>query len=159
VLSVSVTATTWALLKAVSSGEFAVGGFRNRGPRTHLHRGKLTLIRRGASAKVGRRLRMLRGHGVIKKVRLQRLVELDRRQVGNNLFPTSRSCRRVGWGAVFSTSSREVHHHEVVLIPISDHPHTRGVATATGHRRQKLDAAIPVSQPLFALHRRRCGCG
>ena len=40
-----------------------------------------------ANRKVGRSLRMLRGHGVIKKVRLQRLVELDRRQVGNNLFP------------------------------------------------------------------------
>lgn len=58
-----------SLLKAVSRGEFAVSGFRNRDLRAHLHPGKLTPDQtRRASANVGRRLRMLRAHGLIKKV-------------------------------------------------------------------------------------------
>jgi len=58
-----------ALLKAVSRGEFAISGFRNRDLRVHLHPGKLTRDQeRRASANVGRRLRLLRAHGLIKKV-------------------------------------------------------------------------------------------
>jgi hypothetical protein len=60
-----------ALLQAVSRGEFATAGFRNRDLRVVLHPTSVkaeAAERRRVSAKVGRRLRLLRAHGLIKKV-------------------------------------------------------------------------------------------
>jgi hypothetical protein len=60
-----------ALLQAVSRGEFATAGFRNRDLRVVLHAASDNADvreRRRLSAKVGRRLRVLRAHGLIKKV-------------------------------------------------------------------------------------------
>ena len=60
-----------ALLQAISKGEFATSGFRNRDLRTLLFSTKpnasKTEIRR-LSARVSRLLRILRAHGVIKKI-------------------------------------------------------------------------------------------
>jgi hypothetical protein len=60
-----------ALLAAVSRGEFATAGFRNRDIRLLLHPKTATAdpaeVRRVA-ARVGRQLRMLRAHGIIRKV-------------------------------------------------------------------------------------------
>jgi hypothetical protein len=60
-----------ALLDAISRGEFAPTGFRNRDIRGLVHRSPADLDpadRRRLSAKVSRQLRLLRAHGVIKKV-------------------------------------------------------------------------------------------
>jgi hypothetical protein len=60
-----------ALLQAISRGEFATAGFRNRDVRALLHPGDSTLPsadQRRISAKVGRQLRLLRAHGLVKKV-------------------------------------------------------------------------------------------
>lgn len=60
-----------ALLEAVSRGEFATAGFRNRDIRSLIHRTPANLSPRDlrrASAKTSRRLRLLRAHGVIKKI-------------------------------------------------------------------------------------------
>jgi hypothetical protein len=60
-----------ALLKVISRGEFATAGFRNRDLRLHLHphhRPDNTLEARRLSAKVGRQIRLLRAHGLIRKV-------------------------------------------------------------------------------------------
>jgi hypothetical protein len=59
-----------ALLETVSRGEFAINGFRNRDVRTHLY-AKPTADpkqQRSRSAAVTRKLRLLRAHGLIKKV-------------------------------------------------------------------------------------------
>jgi hypothetical protein len=67
-----------ALLKVISRGEFTTNGFRNRDLRVHLHpRRKATReqIRRDA-ANVSRRLRLLRAHGLIKKVPRSHLYRL-----------------------------------------------------------------------------------
>lgn len=60
-----------ALLDAISRGEFATAGFRNRDIRALIHHSPRNLtapdIRR-LSARTGRQLRLLRAHGVIKKV-------------------------------------------------------------------------------------------
>lgn len=66
-----------ALLNAVSRGEFAINGFRNRDLRVLLHprRASSHQIRRQA-ANVGRRLRLLRAHGLIKKVPKSHLYRL-----------------------------------------------------------------------------------
>lgn len=58
-----------SLLEAVSRGEFSVNGFRNRDLRTVLWKGrchKTEQIRR--TARVGRKLSLLRAHGLIRKV-------------------------------------------------------------------------------------------
>jgi hypothetical protein len=59
-----------ALLEAVSRGEFAINGFRNRDVRNHLYKTPTTDTReqkkRGAA--VTRKLRLLREHGLIAKV-------------------------------------------------------------------------------------------
>lgn len=57
------------LLRAVSRGEFAINGFRNRQlrPLLHPHARSKAQIRK-AAANVGRRLRILRAHGIIQKV-------------------------------------------------------------------------------------------
>lgn len=60
-----------ALLDAISRGEFAPAGFRNRDIRGLIHRSPTNLSprdRRRLSAKTGRQIRLLRAHGVIKKV-------------------------------------------------------------------------------------------
>lgn len=60
-----------ALLAAISRGEFATAGFRNRDLRLLLHPQTATADpdhRRRVAARVGRRIRILRAHGLIKKV-------------------------------------------------------------------------------------------
>lgn len=66
-----------ALLQAVSRGEFAINGFRNRDIRGVLYprNGNGTQTRPQA-ANVGRRLRMLRAHGLVKKVPKSHLYRL-----------------------------------------------------------------------------------
>jgi hypothetical protein len=60
-----------ALLLTISRGEFATAGFRNRENRYLLYPKSLTapeVDQRRLSAKISRKLRLLRAHGVIKKV-------------------------------------------------------------------------------------------
>lgn len=60
-----------AILAAVSRGEFATAGFRNRDIRLLLHPESVTAEpaeARRIAARVGRQLRMLRAHGIIRKV-------------------------------------------------------------------------------------------
>jgi len=58
-----------ALLKAICRGEFATNGMRNRDLQRLLHPVCSTReVRRKVSAKIGRRLRLLRAHGLIRKV-------------------------------------------------------------------------------------------
>jgi hypothetical protein len=60
-----------ALLTAISRGEFATSGFRNRDIRLALHPTSATADptdARRLAARVGRQLRMLRAHGLIRKV-------------------------------------------------------------------------------------------
>jgi hypothetical protein len=59
-----------ALLEAVSRGEFAINGFRNRDVRAHLYAKPTadTREQRSRSAAVTRKLRLLRAHGLIAKV-------------------------------------------------------------------------------------------
>jgi len=63
--------TDLALLTAITRGEFATAGFRNRDLRPILHPSKRPLsavAARRLSARVSRQLRLLRAHGVIKKI-------------------------------------------------------------------------------------------
>ena len=58
-----------ALLAAVSRGEYALAGFRNRDLRGHLYAGKVSAEeQRRQAGRVTRRLALLRAHGLIKKV-------------------------------------------------------------------------------------------
>ncbi len=60
-----------ALLDAISRGEFATAGFRNRDIRGLIHRASDNTSprdRRRLSARTSRQLRLLRAHGVIKKI-------------------------------------------------------------------------------------------
>ena len=60
-----------ALLTAVSRGEFATAGFRNRDIRLLLHPQTAVadpVERRLVAARIGYRLRILRAHGLIKKI-------------------------------------------------------------------------------------------
>jgi hypothetical protein len=60
-----------AILQAISRGEFATAGFRNRDLRILLHppsRHAAPDEQRRLAAKIGRRLRLLRAHGMIHKV-------------------------------------------------------------------------------------------
>ena len=60
-----------ALLQAVTRGEFATAGFRNRDLRRLLHptkRSQSPAETRRLSARISRQLRLLRAHGVIKKI-------------------------------------------------------------------------------------------
>ena len=57
------------LLEAISRGEYALGGFRNRDVRQHLYTAtRDPELQRRRSAAVTRKLALLRAHGVIKKV-------------------------------------------------------------------------------------------
>jgi hypothetical protein len=58
-----------ALLEAICRGEFATAGFRNRDLRSLLHKPPKTKAdERRLSGKVSRQLRLLRAHGIIRKV-------------------------------------------------------------------------------------------
>jgi hypothetical protein len=60
-----------ALLKAISRGEFATAGFRNRDLRRQLYPNQRTAAgpeARRLSAKVGRQIRLLRAHGLVRQV-------------------------------------------------------------------------------------------
>lgn len=58
-----------ALLTAVSRGEYALAGFRNRDLRGHLHPGQHSVReQRRQASRVTRQLALLRAHGLIKKV-------------------------------------------------------------------------------------------
>jgi hypothetical protein len=72
-----------ALLETVNRGEFAINGFRNRDVRGYLYANPTTDAKEQArrSAAVGRKLRLLRAHGLIKKVpKTHRYVLTDRGQ-------------------------------------------------------------------------------
>lgn len=61
--------TDLALFEVIARGEFVTAGFRNRDVRTHLYlRPKTAVDQRRLSGKVSRQLRLLRAHGVIRKV-------------------------------------------------------------------------------------------
>lgn len=61
--------TDLLLLETISRGEFATAGFRNRDLQKLLHPGpRLPKDQRRLSAKLSRLLRLLRAHGIIKKV-------------------------------------------------------------------------------------------
>jgi hypothetical protein len=71
-----------ALLQAISHGEFAIAGFRNRDLRRLLHPSKrpVTGIQaRRLSARISRQLRLLRAHGVIKKLSKTHRYQLTKR--------------------------------------------------------------------------------
>jgi hypothetical protein len=60
-----------ALLEAISRGEFVTAGFRNRDLRQLLYPSSDSLSpeeQRRLSAKISRLLRLLRAHGIIKKI-------------------------------------------------------------------------------------------
>jgi hypothetical protein len=58
-----------ALFAVIARGEFVTAGFRNRDVRAHLYpRPKTAVDQRRLSNKVSRQLRLLRAHGVIRKV-------------------------------------------------------------------------------------------
>jgi hypothetical protein len=60
-----------ALLAAVARGEFATAGFRNRDIRQHLYPDSSSALpneQRRLSAKVSRQLRLLRAHGLVRKI-------------------------------------------------------------------------------------------
>ena len=58
------------LLQTITRGEFSINGFRNRDILPHLFPGALSSDdeRRRASARVTRKLRLLRAHGIIRKL-------------------------------------------------------------------------------------------
>ncbi len=56
-----------ALLRAVSNGAHAVAGFRNRDVRLALHP-RSSAKDRGVAARIGRQLRLLRAHGLIRRI-------------------------------------------------------------------------------------------
>jgi hypothetical protein len=68
-----------ALLRVIARGEFATSGFRNRDLRALLYRPADPDQTRRDSAKVSRRLRILRAHGIIRKVQKSYRYQLTRR--------------------------------------------------------------------------------
>ena len=78
------------LLETVNRGEFAINGFRNRDLRRHLYAGSANDAKEGRqrSGAVTRKLRLLRAHGLIKKVpKTHRYVLTDRgRQIITTLL-------------------------------------------------------------------------
>jgi hypothetical protein len=75
-------ATDLALLQAISRGEFAPAGFRNRDLRQLLHSSARPVTgaqARRLSARVSRQLRLLRAHGVIKKLSKTHRYQLTKR--------------------------------------------------------------------------------
>jgi hypothetical protein len=83
-----------ALLGAVSRGEFAVNGFRNRDVRRLLHGEdpKAAPDARRRSAATGRRLRILRAHGLIRRVpRTHRYMMTDKGRVAATALLAARN--------------------------------------------------------------------
>jgi len=71
-----------ALLQVIARGEFATAGFRNRDVRRILQPASFNATREQqsrAAAKIGRRLRLFRAHGLIRKVRHSTRYELTKR--------------------------------------------------------------------------------
>jgi hypothetical protein len=83
-----------ALLETVNRGEFAINGFRNRDVRRHLYATTTTTDakqQKRQSAAITRKLRLLRSHGLIKKVsRTHRYVLTNR---GRNFITTVLAAR------------------------------------------------------------------
>lgn len=82
-----------ALLETVNRGEFAINGFRNRDLRAHLYPSGTTdpTVRKKRAAAVTRKLRLLRAHGLIKKVpKTHRYVLTDR---GHEIITTLLAAR------------------------------------------------------------------
>jgi hypothetical protein len=75
-----------ALLQAINRGEWALAGFRNRDIRNCLYPAPPTDARhrRRQSAAIGRRLRLLRAHGIIRKISRTHRYTLS--QYGRNLL-------------------------------------------------------------------------
>jgi hypothetical protein len=70
------------LLEIIARGEFTTAGFRNRDIRRLMHRGSDTLPpkeRHRLAARVSRLLRLLRAHGLIKKVQKSHRYQLSQR--------------------------------------------------------------------------------
>ncbi len=79
------------LLETISRGEFNIQGFRNRDIRNHLFPGQHDLqTQRRLSARITHRLRLLRAHGIIRKVpRTLRYVLTDKgRQISTAIIQT-----------------------------------------------------------------------
>jgi hypothetical protein len=68
-----------ALFEAIARGEFATSGFRNRDLRHWLHPKATTDQQRQLSNKVGRQLRLLRAHGLIKRIQRTHRYQLTQR--------------------------------------------------------------------------------
>jgi hypothetical protein len=88
------------LLRAISRGEFATNGFRNRNLRPLLYDDARSSkqVQRRNSARVSRRLRLLRAHGLIQKVprsHLYRLTERGHRLVAAVLAARATSLRKL----------------------------------------------------------------
>ena len=74
--------TPHALLQAISRGEFATNGFRNRDLRRLLDPARCQATKqaqRKSSARISRRIRLLRAHGLIQKVPKSHLYRLTTR--------------------------------------------------------------------------------
>jgi len=72
--------TDLALFEVIARGEFVPTGFRNRDLRAHLYaRPKTPVEQRRLSGKVTRQLRLLRAHGVIRKVPKTHRYQLTKR--------------------------------------------------------------------------------
>ncbi len=82
-----------ALLQAVNRMEFAIVGFRNGDIRAQLHPGKFSgKKRRRQTAAIGRRLAMLRAHGLIRKISGRHLYQVTPK--GRRLITALLSARR-----------------------------------------------------------------
>jgi hypothetical protein len=69
-----------SLLDAISRGEFATAGFGNRDLRGLLcSRSKDVVAERRQSAKIGRQLRLLRAHGIVRKIQKTHRYQLTER--------------------------------------------------------------------------------
>jgi hypothetical protein len=85
-----------AILHAISRGEFATAGFRNRELRLLLHPKAATAPideQRRLSAKIGRELRLLRAHGLIKKIPRTHRYQLTERGPGRTCCRSLRRAR------------------------------------------------------------------
>ena len=83
-----------ALLKAISRGEFVTAGFRNRDLQNLLYPGNIKATkteRRQRSAKISRQLRLLRAHGIIKRIHRTYRYQLSKR--GRQLYAALQAAR------------------------------------------------------------------
>ncbi len=96
-----------ALLETVNRGEFAINGFRNRDVRRHLYTTTTTTTtdpreQKRRSAATTRKLRLLRSHGLIKKVpRTHRYVLTDR---GREIITTLLAARSADAAALLKAA-------------------------------------------------------